>query len=330
MLDIVEPDVDEPDIRRLDQAFATNQHVANYPDDALLKAPRREGDEREEITSSGKEQRSKTHRNVTLLEAVDTRDEPVTTTITRRATFGGTPSIPTPPTRFSPPPPPQSIGAALLTPERKLAPDPTWTTSFRNSVKSSFFVWLLPFVPVCWALHHTHQSEVVVCVLSFVAILPLASLLSFATEQLALRVGDALGGLLNATFGNAVELLISVLALVKGQVGLVQASMVGSILSNTLLVLGMCYFAGGLRFHEQMYTVSSSQVQISLLGLSISAIVLPAGYHFASSSLKMGGTAMEEKHILAISRGLSFMLLSVYVMYLVFILYSELGQCHPS
>jgi Ca2+:H+ antiporter len=147
-------------------------------------------------------------------------------------------------------------------------------------------------------------------------------LLCFATEQLSLRVGNALGGLLNATFGNAVELLISILALTKGRIGLVQAAMVGSILSNTLLVLGMCYFAGGLRFHEQMYTVASSQVQISLLGLSIAAIVLPAGYHLAVEALGTRGTA-EASHILAISRGLSFMLLSVYVMYLVFILYSE-------
>jgi Ca2+:H+ antiporter len=73
------------------------------------------------------------------------------------------------------------------------------------------------------------------------------------------------------------QLLISILALVKGDIPLVQASMIGSILSNTLLVLGMCYFAGGLRFHEQLYQVAASQLQISLLGISIAAIILPAG-----------------------------------------------------
>jgi Ca2+:H+ antiporter len=149
---------------------------------------------------------------------------------------------------------------------------------------------LIPIIPVAWALHFSHQSDVIVFVFTFIAVIPLASLLSFATEQLALRMGDALGGLLNATFGNAVELLISILALVKGEIGLVQASMIGSILSNTLLVLGYvqpqsqwrglvrlilrcydrcCFFAGGLRFHEQIYAVSASQLQISLLGISV-------------------------------------------------------------
>jgi Ca2+:H+ antiporter len=226
-----------------------------------------------------------------------------------------------PSTTTAPPPHPLALGQ-LLVPDRKLAADPTWTTSLRNTFTSSWFVWLLPFIPICWTLHFTHQSDIIVSIFSFIAVLPLASLLCFATEQLSLRVGNALGGLLNATFGNAVELLISILALTKGRIGLVQAAMVGSILSNTLLVLGMCYFAGGLRFHEQMYTIASSQVQISLLGLSIAAIVLPAGYHLAVEALGTRGTA-EASHILAISRGLSFMLLSVYVMYLVFILYSE-------
>ena len=135
---------------------------------------------------------------------------------------------------------------------------------------ASFMVYLLPIVPVAWALHFSGQSDVIVFVFSFLAVIPLASLLSFATEQLALRMGDALGGLLNATFGNAVELLISILALVKGEIGLVQASMIGSILSNTLLVLGCCFFAGGLRFHEQIYSTSASQLQISLLGIAVS------------------------------------------------------------
>lgn len=126
-------------------------------------------------------------------------------------------------------------------------------------------------VPVAWALHLSHQQPVISFVFAFLAIIPLASLLSFATEQLALRMGDALGGLLNATFGNAVELLISILALVKGEIGLVQASMIGSILSNTLLVLGFCFFCGGLRFHEQIYSTSASQLQISLLGIAVSS-----------------------------------------------------------
>ncbi|KAJ9096619.1 hypothetical protein QFC20_006381 [Naganishia adeliensis] len=240
---------------------------------------------------------------------------------------------PLPPTRLNdvgPPRPPKNI-AELFAPDRKLARDPGWTQSFVNTVKCSYFNLMIFLVPVAWALHLTHQNDVIVFVFTFLSVIPLANLLSFATEQLALRVGEAIGGLLNASFGNAVELLISILALVKGDIPLVQASMIGSILSNTLLVLGMCYFAGGLRFHEQLYQVAASQLQISLLGISIAAIILPAAYHFATSPNAAGVNAAditdlangEERHLLSISRGLAFLLLSVYAMYLVFILYTH-------
>ncbi|KAG7529947.1 hypothetical protein FFLO_05303 [Filobasidium floriforme] len=224
--------------------------------------------------------------------------------------------------------------AELLVPDRKLGSDPTWSESLKNTVKSSYIVYLLPLVPVAWALHFSHQSDVIVFVFSFLAVIPLASLLSFATEQLALRTGDALGGLLNATFGNAVELLISILALVKGEIGLVQASMIGSILSNTLLVLGCCFLAGGLRFHEQIYSTSATQLQISLLGIAMCALVLPAAFQFSLSSLSttVATRPIEEitdldssqrATLLSISRGVSFMLLSTYAVYLVFQLYTH-------
>jgi len=128
---------------------------------------------------------------------------------------------------------------------------------------------------------------VVVFVACLLSVLPLAGGLAFATEEVALRLGEAWGGLLNATFGyvlpltwsidlglmltnsNVIELLIAILALVKGDIDIVQASMIGSILSNILLVLGMSYFAGGLRFHEQLYALAGAQMHISLLGLSV-------------------------------------------------------------
>lgn len=81
--------------------------------------------------------------------------------------------------------------------------------------------------------------------MSFLAIIPLAKLLGFGTEELAMRVGQTIGGLLNATLGNVVELIVAILALVKCELQIVQSSLLGSILSNLLLVLGMCFFAGG-------------------------------------------------------------------------------------
>lgn len=162
--------------------------------------------------------------------------------------------------------------------------------------------------------------------------IPLAALLAYSTEQLALRVGDALGGLLNATFGNAVELLIAILALIKGEVGLVQASMVGSVLSNTTLVLGGCFFAGGLRFHEQIYMTSASQLQISCLGMVMLALILPAAYIFSLRSIT-GDTSPyleitdlptdQRDKLLAISRGFAIILLITYVVYLCFQLWTH-------
>jgi Ca2+:H+ antiporter len=146
-------------------------------------------------------------------------------------------------------------------------------------------------LPIAWALANTGQSDVVVFVACLLSVLPLAGGLAFATEEVALRLGEAWGGLLNATFGyvlhslgaleslltssNVIELLIAILALVKGDIDIVQASMIGSILSNILLVLGMSYFAGGLRFHEQLYALAGAQMHISLLGLSVRTVLTP-------------------------------------------------------
>ncbi|KAL7412571.1 Sodium/calcium exchanger protein-domain-containing protein [Mrakia frigida] len=214
----------------------------------------------------------------------------------------------------------------LFSPRKKLASDAglTWRVAMRNICTASWLNVMLVFLPVAWALEFSHQSDTLIFVFSFLSIVPLASLLGFATEQVALRVGDSLGGLLNATFGNAVELLISILALVKGDLDIVQSSMIGSILSNTLLVLGMCFFAGGLRFHEQGYGIRAAQLNISLLGIAVVAVVLPAAFH---ASFGLGAFAQPEGEeladLLSISRGIAFMLLGTYVGYLVFQLYTH-------
>lgn len=167
------------------------------------------------------------------------------------------------------------------------------------------------------------------------------------TEEIALRIGEVYGGLLNATFGNAVELLIAIIALVNGQIDIVQASMIGSILSNrtsiidptdpVLLVLGCSYFAGGLRFHEQMYAIPNAQMQIGLLGITLLAVALPSGYHWAYpntvgvDAIPTGAapTGEELQDLLKMSRGISFILLACYAMFLMFQLYSEC-DCDPT
>lgn len=175
---------------------------------------------------------------------------------------------------------------------------------------------ILPFspsIPVSWALHFTGAGgDTAIFCTSFAAIIPLAALLGFATEEMAIRVGHTLGGLLNATFGNAVELIIAILALVKGELRIVQSSMIGSILSNCLLVLGCCFFAGGIRFHEQIYTIRSAQLNISMLGISALVIVIPAAFHAAVDQLGPNQAEYHEVDILKLSRGVSFILLFVY------------------
>nr|XP_019014688.1 calcium/proton exchanger [Kwoniella pini CBS 10737]OCF53469.1 calcium/proton exchanger [Kwoniella pini CBS 10737] len=234
-------------------------------------------------------------------------------------------SIPMPPKRG----PPEGED----TPIKKTIIEPTWKQSFGNTIKSQPFLVAMPvLLPISWALHFTHQDPVAIFVTSLIAIVPLAGGLGFATEELAHRVGEAWGGLLNASFGNAVELLIAILALVKGDIDIVQASMVGSILSNVLLVLGMSYFAGGLRFHEQLYTLVGAQMHISLLGISLLAIVLPAAYHVAYPNVRgavsdaragLQPEGEELANLLKMSRGLSFILLAVYAMFLMFQLYTH-------
>eukprot|EP00913_Durusdinium_trenchii_P004696 g4361.t1 len=108
--------------------------------------------------------------------------------------------------------------------------------------------------------------------LNFLAILPMAKILGMATEELSDSVGETLGGLLNASFGNAVEMLLSAFALRKGLVTVVQGSLLGSVLSNLLLVLGMCFFFGGLKFHKQQYNADGARVQSNLLLLSVLAM----------------------------------------------------------
>ncbi|KAI1374280.1 calcium/proton exchanger [Hypoxylon crocopeplum] len=150
-----------------------------------------------------------------------------------------------------------------------------------------------------------------------VAIIPLAALLSHATESVARRMGDTIGALLNVTFGNAVELIIFI-ALVKGEIRIVQASLLGSILANLLLILGMAFFLGGLRFREQIYNSTVTQMSACLLSLSVISLMLPTAFH---ASFKDKAEADSES--LKISHGVSVILLLVYGVYLLFQLKSH-------
>ncbi|GAA5855561.1 hypothetical protein JCM8547_007891 [Rhodosporidiobolus lusitaniae] len=211
----------------------------------------------------------------------------------------------------------------MLEPKVPIKKAPGWRSSLRNIVTYSWLNVLLVFVPVSWACHFTDQGAVVVFVMSFIAIIPLAALLGFATEDLALRIGETLGGLMNATFGNAVELIIAILALVKGELDVVQSSMIGSILSNCLLVLGMCYFAGGVRYHEQTYAVRAAQVNINMLVLAIVAFIIPVAFHAFVEDNATESLDTTDANTLKISHGVAILLLLSYLAYLAFCLWTH-------
>ncbi|KAK3382692.1 vacuolar calcium ion transporter [Lasiosphaeria ovina] len=177
---------------------------------------------------------------------------------------------------------------------------------------------LLVFVPVGIAVHFAHLPGGVVFAMNAIAIIPLAGLLSHATEIVARELGDTIGALMNVTFGNAVELIIFIIALVKDEIRIVQASLVGSILANLLLIMGMCFLFGGLRYREQIYNSTVTQMSACLLSLSVTSLLLPTAFHASFSDV-----INADDKVLKVSRGTSVILLLVYFLYLLFQLSSH-------
>jgi Ca2+:H+ antiporter len=187
-----------------------------------------------------------------------------------------------------------------------------------DAITHSWINVLLVFVPAGIIAKALNVNASVVFALNAAAIIPLASLLAYATEVVASRLGDTLGALMNVSFGNAVELIIFIIALVKDEIRIVQASLVGSILSNLLLIMGMAFLLGGLRFREQIYNSTVTQMSACLLSLSVVSLVLPTAFHASFSD----SNDADDK-VLKVSRGTSVILLIIYVLYLLFQLKSH-------
>lgn len=172
--------------------------------------------------------------------------------------------------------------------------------------------WLLLFTPIAIGLEHlAPEHHLLVFFACSLAILPLAAWMGRATEQLAERLGEGVGGLLNATFGNAAELIIALAALRAGLHDVVKASIVGSIVGNILLVLGAAMLAGGLRYPEQRFSPAGARSQATMLTLAAIALTLPAAYQMAPGSGSADGTG-------PLSVSISVALLLVYLLFLLF------------
>jgi Ca2+:H+ antiporter len=166
--------------------------------------------------------------------------------------------------------------------------------------------WLLIFIPIAVLLEHAAPEQALwIFLAAAVAIMPLAGWMGKATEQLAERTGEGIGGLLNATFGNAAELIIALVALRGGLHEVVKASLAGSIVGNILLVLGAAMLAGGLGRPEQRYNPAGARSQATMLTLAAIALILPAAYRAVA-----GETSA--KAVSSISMWMSFVLLAVY------------------
>jgi Ca2+:H+ antiporter len=181
-----------------------------------------------------------------------------------------------------------------------------------KEIRHTSLLWLLAFVPVVFAAQKLRpDGHTLLFVLSILAIVPLAALLSHATESVAAKTGDTVGGLLNATLGNLTELVIALTALRAGQYTLVKASIAGAIVTNTLFMLGASFLLGGLKYHMQEYNRASARLQAGLLFLATVALLIPSA---ASGADSAAGAAFNEK----LSVGLSVLLIAGYGLGLVF------------
>src|SRR6187399_2299206 len=175
-----------------------------------------------------------------------------------------------------------------------------------QEIRRNPLLWLLVFVPIALAAEKfNHEAHTLHFVLSVLAILPLAVLLSHATESVAAKTGDSVGGLLNATLGNLTELVIAIAALQAGQYMLVKASIGGAIVTNALFMLGASFLLGGLKYHVQEFNRISARLQASLLFLATIALLIPSAIRLADA----GPTAAFTQQL---SVGLSVLLIAAY------------------
>src|SRR6267378_5255207 len=176
--------------------------------------------------------------------------------------------------------------------------------------------WLLVFVPVALALRcwPGWRNETALFICSGLAIIPLAGLMGKATEHLSERLGQGIGGLLNATFGNAAELIIALMALNKGLIGVVKTSITGSIIGNILLVLGASLAAGGFKYREQRFNRTATQTSTASLFLAAIGLLVPTIFHYSAASHNAWKPAVAEK----LSLGIAGVLFVTYICTLAF------------
>jgi Ca2+:H+ antiporter len=178
--------------------------------------------------------------------------------------------------------------------------------------------WLFIFIPISIALEYAHASAPLIFFSAALSIIPVAKLIVHSTENLATYTGDAIGGLLNATFGNLPELIISVVALKAGLYTMVLASIIGAILANLLLALGVAFFIGGTKYHTQDFNPVSARLYSTMMVIAVISMGVPSFFN----RMFGGNDIIREQSLLNI--GLAIVLLIGYGLYLFFMI-----KTHP-
>lgn len=198
----------------------------------------------------------------------------------------------------------------VLTLPRRFLTELMAFNTFMLNTKAILSLFLL-FIPISIAAHFLEWGSSVVFITSALGIIPLAAWMGTATEEIAVVLGPNLGGLMNATFGNATELIIGLVALNAGLVEVVKASITGSIISNLLLVMGLAMFLGGLRFKEQEFQPIVARLNASAMNLAVIAILVPTAVDTTS-------VGIDESTMQRLSSAVAVVLILVYVLTLLF------------
>ncbi|MGK7886601.1 MAG: calcium/proton exchanger [Crocosphaera sp.] len=177
--------------------------------------------------------------------------------------------------------------------------------------KSAILSILLIFIPLSLGSEYLEWGATLTFIMAALAIVPLAALMGQATEEIAVVVGPNLGGLLNATFGNATELILALVALKEGLIGVVKATISGSIIGNLLLVVGFSMLLGGFRYKEQEFQSVAARMNASSMNLAVIAILLPTAVQYTS-------TGIEEHTLQNLSVAVAIVLILVYGLTLLF------------
>src|SRR5215208_5915111 len=179
---------------------------------------------------------------------------------------------------------------------------------------------LLIFIPLAAIFHYTHRPALWTFIASGLAIIPLAGWMGKATESLSERLGAGIGGLLNATFGNAAEMIIAFQGLRAGLTDVVKASITGSILGNILLVLGLSILAGGMKYRDQKFNRTAASMSATMMGLSAIGLLVPAVFHWVTRGQPQVGAVEQAQAEANISLEISVVLFVTYILSLIFTL----------